>query len=61
MGNHSSYDPCTYLEVPRPSQWADESITFEVNHGSCSSGAAVLLFAVRQDGRVSDGLPVTLP
>ena len=61
IGDRSTYASCTRLEVQVPQSWSSNQIQVQVNQGAFSPGSDErFLFVVREDGAVSEGIPVTL-
>jgi hypothetical protein len=59
IGNESTYDECTHLEIQIPSAWSATSVTIEANTGSFANGPAYL-FVIDEDGTASAGQAITI-
>ena len=59
IGNNSTYENCTHLEIQPTSSWASENITCRVNRGSFGASSTAYLFVIDSTGAVSSGYAIT--
>jgi len=58
VGDASTYAACTLREIQPATAWSDTSVTVTVNEGRVTTEGSQFLYAIDDNGDVSDGFPI---